>query len=129
VQLGEHDLERRAALVLGVDGDAPTVVGDLDRAVAVEGDLDAVRVAAGGLVDGVVDELPQQVRQAVGAGAADVHAGALADRLEALEHLDVRGVVAGGLGLAVLGHQNLRVPAARMRSSVLPCSGCRGGWG
>ena len=56
-------------------------------------------VAGRGLVDGVVDELPHEVEQAVVAGAADVHAGALADGVEALEDLDGVGVVArlGGL--------------------------------
>ena len=56
-------------------------------------DHDAVAVAGQRLVDGVVDDLPDQVVQAALAGGADVHAGALADRLEALEHLDRGGVV------------------------------------
>ena len=45
------------------------------------------------LVDGVVDDLVDQVVQPSLAGGADVHAGALADRVEALEDLDVSGVV------------------------------------
>ena len=52
-----------------------------------------VGVAGQRLVDGVVDDLPDQVVQAALAGRADVHAGALADRLEALEHRDRAGVV------------------------------------
>ena len=103
VQLGEHDLERRdLALGVLVDGDAAAVVGHLDRLVAVEGDLDAVGVAGRGLVDGVVDELPHEVEQAGVAGAADVHAGALADGVEAFEGLDGVGVVARLGGLAPL---------------------------
>ena len=85
VELGEHDLEGGATVVLLVDRDAAAVVGDLDRAVAVEDDLDVGGVAGRGLVDGVVDELPDQVVEPVGAGAADVHARALADGIEALE--------------------------------------------
>ena len=54
-----------------------------------------MRVAVAGqrLVDRVVDGLVHEVMQAVGAGVADVHGRALADRLESLEDLDVaRGV-------------------------------------
>ena len=49
---------------------------------------DPVAVAGQRLVDGVVDDLADQVVQAALAGGADVHARALAHRLEALEHLD-----------------------------------------
>ena len=45
------------------------------------------------LVDRVVDDLVDEVVQAALAGRADVHAGALADRLEALEDRDVLRVV------------------------------------
>src|SRR6185369_6548592 len=45
------------------------------------------------LVDGIVDDLPEQVVVAVTIGAADVHGGALANRLEALEDLDALGAV------------------------------------
>ena len=54
---------------------------------------DPVAVAGQRLVDGVVDDLPDQVVQAALAGGADVHARTLADRLEALEDLDRAGVV------------------------------------
>jgi DNA gyrase subunit B len=46
-----------------------------------------------GLVDPVVHDLPDQVVQAALAGRADVHAGALAHRLEALEDRDRGRVV------------------------------------
>ena len=45
------------------------------------------------LVDGVVDDLVDEVVQAAHAGRPDVHARALADGLEALEDGDVLGVV------------------------------------
>ena len=64
---------------------------------AQDRDLDPVAVAGQRLVDGVVHDLPHQVVQAALAGGADVHAGALADRLEALEDLDRAGVVGAGL--------------------------------
>ena len=61
--------------------------------------VDRVAVAGERLVDRVVDDLVDEVVQAAHAGRADVHAGALADRLEALEDGDVLGVVAAGCWL------------------------------
>ncbi len=46
-----------------------------------------------GFVDRVVDDLVDEVVQAARAGGADVHAGPLADRLEAFEDLDVLCVI------------------------------------
>ena len=48
-----------------------------------------VQMAGHRLVDGVVDDLPDQVVEPLQTGGADVHARALAHRVEALEHLDV----------------------------------------
>ena len=79
-----------------VDGDAAAVVDDAHAAVGEQRDVDAVGVAGEGLVDRVVDDLPHQVVQAALTGRADVHAGTLADRLEALEDRDRAGVVGGG---------------------------------
>src|SRR5690606_10334402 len=99
VQHGQR--QRRGGQLLaggGVGGDAAAVVGDRDGAVVVERDLDGVAVAGQRLVDRVVDDLPDQVVQAALPGGADVHAGPLADGLEALEHLDRRGVVRRPVG-------------------------------
>ena len=52
-----------------------------------------VAVAGEGLVDRVVDDLVDEVVEAARAGGTDVHAGPLADRLEALKDLDILGVV------------------------------------
>ena len=51
--------------------------------------LDVVAVAGERLVDGVVDDLVDQVVQSARTGRADVHAGPLANRFESLENLDV----------------------------------------
>ena len=60
------DLGRRLALVLGVrvDGDAAPVVGDAAAAVGEQRDVDAGAVARHRLVDGVVDDLVDEVVQA-----------------------------------------------------------------
>ena len=52
-----------------------------------------VRVAGHGLVDRVVDDLPDAVVQPGRTGAADVHAGPFPDRFEAFEDLHVPGPV------------------------------------
>ena len=94
VQLGQRDLGGRAlrlVLVVHLDAgrDAAAVVGDGDRVVGVDRDDDVVAEARQRLVDRVVDDLEHEVVQAgaVG-GVADVHAGALPHRFQALEDLD-----------------------------------------
>ena len=52
-------------------------------------DLDRVVVARHRLVDGVVDDLVDEVVEAARAGRADVHPGPEPDRLEAFEDGDV----------------------------------------
>ena len=62
--------------------------------------VDAVAEAGERFVDGVVDDLVDHVvKPGAVIGVADVHAGALANRLEALEDLDLVGVVVVGRGL------------------------------
>ena len=102
VEFGEHVLERGSLAVLDAGGNASAVVADLDGPVLVQGDLDEVGEPGGGLVDRVVDQLPHQVVQAFHAGAADVHAGALANRVEAFEDLDRVFVV--GVGVVLSAH-------------------------
>ena len=94
VQLGEDHLDAgQPGPRLLVDRDAAAVVVHLGGAVGVQRDLDVVRGAGQRLVDAVVDDLPQAVHEPAGVGRADVHAGALAHRLEALEDQQVRCVV------------------------------------
>ena len=56
--------------------------------------LDVVAVTGERLVDGVVDDLVDEMVKSADTGRADVHAGALANRLETLEDGDVVGAVA-----------------------------------
>ena len=73
-----------------VDRDAAAVVGDGEEAVGLDLDLDEMGVAGERLVHGVVDHLGEQVMQRLLVGAADIHAGPPAHRLEPFQHLDVR---------------------------------------
>ena len=90
VQLGHDDLGRRNALLLVDAGrDAAAVVGHGHRAVGVERHRHPGRMAGQRLVDRVVDDLVDHVVEARAVvGVADVHARALAHRVEAAEHLD-----------------------------------------
>jgi len=78
---------------LDVHRDPAAVVPDLDGAVGVQLDLDARAVAAEGLVDGVVDDLPQAVHETAAVRGADVHPRPLADGLQAVEHREMTGRV------------------------------------
>ena len=123
VQLGQRDLGRTAlGLVLVVHlhagRNAAAVVDDADRVVAVDRDDDVVAVAGQRLVDRVVDHLEHQVVQAGAVGrVADVHAGALAHRLQAFEDLD-RAFAIGDRGLRA--HRDGMPFRRRQRCCVTP---------
>src|SRR4051812_38285130 len=97
VQRGEDHLDGRLLVLRHrVDRDAAAVVLDGDGPrVLVQRDHDARGEPVDHLVDGVVDDFPQEVMVAGRVGAADVHGRALADGLEALQHLDVLRRVRG----------------------------------
>jgi hypothetical protein len=90
-----------------VDRDATTVVVDTAATVGQERDADAGAVPRHRLVDGVVDDLPDEVVETLETGGTDVHAGAFADRIEAFQDLDVLGAVVGRCLVGVAGHSHL----------------------
>jgi hypothetical protein len=109
VQRAEDDLKRALVgeLRMRVDGDATAVVADGDGVIGMQLHLDAGGMAGHRLVHGVVEHLGHQVVQRALIGAADIHAGALADGLQPLQHLDGGGVVAlRGVvsGKEIVGH-------------------------
>ena len=131
-----HDHFERGLVLefrMRVDRNAAAVIGDADEAVRLHLDFDPVGVAGERLVHGIVDHLGEQVMQRLLVGAADIHAGAAAHRLEPLQHLDMFGGVAGlraaparrlgaarGLGRAACGGLaggRFRRPRRRSRTS------------
>ncbi|MNV34473.1 hypothetical protein D3C71_1258900 [compost metagenome] len=95
VQPGEHQFDHRGVF-LGVHAkrNAPAVVLHADRAVGMQRDADLLAVPGQRLVGRVVQHLLNDVQGVVGAG---VHARALLDGLQALEHADrAFGIFAGG---------------------------------
>ena len=94
VQDGKDDLERgTSGLRLNVHGDAAAVIDDGDGVVGIDLHGDVRAVAREGFVDGVIDDLIDEVVQTARGGRADVHARALAHRFQSLEDLNFRGVV------------------------------------
>jgi hypothetical protein len=105
VELGHDHFGRRDAL-LGMDagGNAAPVVFDRDRAIGVQFDQHQVAMPGQRLVDGVVRHFEHHVVQARAVvGIADVHAGALAHRVQALEDLDRVGAIGVGVGRVFVG--------------------------
>ena len=92
VQHREDDLDGRLLhLRVLVHRHTPAVVGDTDGVVGVNHHVDGRAVAGEGLVDGVVDDLVDQVMESFGSGGPDVHTGPLANSLKSLENLNVLG--------------------------------------
>ena len=87
MELGHDDLGRRHAfLVMDIDRDAAAIVADGARAVGIERHRYGIAVAGQRLVDRIVDDLVDHVMQAGAViGVADIHAGALAHRVEAAQ--------------------------------------------
>ena len=79
-----------------VDRDAAAVVAHGDPVAGAELDLDAGGVAGDRLVHRIVEDLGHEVVQSALVGAADIHAGPAADRLQPFEDLDVLGGIAVG---------------------------------
>ena len=79
--------------------DAAAVVTHAHMAVFVQFDFDPCGVACNGFVHRVVDDFGDHVVQGAVVVAADIHAGAFADRLQPLKHFD-RGGVVGLIGRA-----------------------------
>ncbi len=104
MELGEHDLDGGHHFAVAdrhhVDGDAAAVVNDGDGVVDVDDDIDLLRVAGEGLIDGVIDDFIDEVMKAHFAGGADVHGGAEAHGLEAFEDLNIFA----GIAAVLFGH-------------------------
>jgi hypothetical protein len=78
----------RLAAFVHVGRDAAAVVDDADRIIEVDRDVDFGTEAGERLVDGVIDDLVNQVVQSGRPRGADVHRRTLADRFKPFEDLD-----------------------------------------
>ena len=97
VQLGHHGLHAGNALARHfVDRDASSVVDHAYATVRQNRHLDMRRIAGQSLIDGVVDDLIDQMVQAAWAGGADIHARTDTHRLKAFQHPQIGGVIVFG---------------------------------
>jgi len=105
VQPGHDQLDAgELGLPLGVDRDAAAVVAYLGGPIGVQDDLDPGAEAAQRLIHRVVDDLPEAVLHASAVRRPDVHAGALAHRVQAFEDGQVlSGVGIGGVRRGLCG--------------------------
>ena len=110
---GQNDLDSGHAALVHIDGDAASVVRDGDAVVLVYRDADRVAVARERLVDGVVDDLVDEMVQAALGGRADIHTGTFAHRLQSLQHLDLPRAVVRVDGSHLIAHLLLRDRDAR----------------
>ena len=78
-----------------IDRNAAAIVGDGQKSVGAQFDLDEGGMARQRLVHRIVDDFGEQMMERLFVGAADIHAGPAPHRLEALEHFDVARGIAG----------------------------------
>ena len=85
VQLRHDHLDGRCAGGVHFYRDTTAIIDDLDAAIFQQFDGNLIGVAGHSLIDGVINDLPNEVVQAARTGRTNVHAGALTDGLEALQ--------------------------------------------
>jgi hypothetical protein len=97
VQRAHDDFERRLILEfrMRIDRDAAAIIVDDDKAARLHLHLDPGGVAGQRLVHGVIDDFREKMVQRFFIGAADIHAGTAAHRLQPLQHFDMFGGIAG----------------------------------
>lgn len=94
VENGHDHFERRAVVLLvDVDRDPSTVVADADGVVVVDRDRDIVAVPRERLIDGVVDDLVDEMVEPPTVRGPDIHRRTFTDGLQAFEDLDLAGSV------------------------------------
>ena len=70
-----------------IDGNAAAIVHDGDGIIGMDSDVDFIRKAGHGFVDGVVHNFPDEMVQSHFAGGADVHGGTQDERLRGRREL------------------------------------------
>ena len=94
VQLREHDFQSTYLRVLVcLDRDTPAVVLDGATAVRVDTHADVITRSRHGLVNGIVQNLIDQMMESCAAAVADIHIRPFAHRLQAPEDLYVTCVI------------------------------------
>ncbi len=108
-----------------IDRDSAAVITDSDPVADAKLDLDAGGMAGDRLVHCIVEDFGHEMMEPALVGAADIHAGAAANRLQPFQNLDVLG------GIAVVGFRGRRIEeirhGANIRRAGVPASRIRYG--
>ena len=78
---GENDFNSRDSHSVLADWHAPAVVCNCQAAILVDGHIDAVAETRKGLIDGIINDFPDQVMQPCPIGRSDIHPWALANSI------------------------------------------------
>src|SRR5215213_10130073 len=94
---------------MDINGDSAAVVANRNRAIDVNGNLDAGALTCQMFIDRIVEHLRNTMVQRPFIGASDVHSGLLPDGLQSLQLSEHRGVIgfalSGGLKGSFVFHQ------------------------
>ena len=94
VQICQHELDgRHFPFWMNINGNAATVIAHGHASIDMHGHFDLVAKTGEMFVDRVVEDLENQVMQTTLIGVADKHARPFADRFQALQLIDLGGVV------------------------------------
>ncbi|MNC19049.1 hypothetical protein D3C75_669740 [compost metagenome] len=75
------------------DRNTPPVINYSNTVIFMNNHLNPVAKTCQRLIDTVIDNLPDQMMQTLGAGRADVHAGTLPDRFQPFKHLNLALII------------------------------------
>jgi len=106
MQRGQDDFKRRFVFELRVriDGDAAAIVADRNGPVFEQFHFNAAGVSGDRFVHGVIENFRDQMVKRRVVGAADIHAGASPNRLQAFKDFDVLG----GIGRLLVFYRVLK---------------------
>ena len=94
VEHGQRHFKRGfARLGMNVHGDAPAVIDNGYGVVKMNINIDVRAITCHRFINGVIHYLIDEVMQASCVGRTDIHAGAAANCLQALKHLNLRSVI------------------------------------
>ena len=103
MELGHDDLRRRHALFfMDLDRDAAAIVNHRHRTIGIQRDLNLVAISGQRFINGVIHDFADHMMQPRAViGITNIHARALANRIEAFEDLDrIRAIIAVAITLA-----------------------------
>jgi len=119
---GGHHYFQSGPLLLGVhiNGYATTIVSDFDDIAGVDDQVDSVTLPSEDLINGIVNDLANDMMQTTDASVADVHSGMSAHGIQPFEYLNLFGGIAVLLGHKLLLPVKSVLCAATYIVSVVP---------